>query len=383
MDEKSQWRKEREIDVSGKVRKQLHFSWKICFQENRKERERKFGEERERERRETTMANLLAAALPSSDEEDDDYDPTLDLAQAKKREKEELLNPKGGKGFGQGPRARVGGLEELPELAEQRKKATQTQQGEAGIRSGSGSGSGIGIGIGIGVGDEGVGLRDRNASGSWRELSRKRQREARVEQAWETLKGATTSISRGEGTSEGLEKKRKKEKENTTAGDETTSVGNGSSAESKKAFAAEAIRTMKEASKFGFRSSGKKGQVLVKETRNFAGKSVEVIQEVDASSKSGAKAIEKSKQSEKKKGLDYVLQLLDRKRKLNIIDKSKLDWKEYKRDHKQVQEELNAYTKGGERYTERQDFLKRTEMREYEIERDNRLASSTRLRGRL
>ena len=381
MDEKSQWRKEREIDVSGKVRKQLHFSWKICFQENRKERERKFGEERERERRETTMANLLAAALPSSDEEDDDYDPTLDLAQAKKREKEELLNPKGGKGFGQGPRARVGGLEELPELAEQRKKATQTQQGEAGIRSGSGSGSGSGIGIG--VGDEGVGLRDRNASGSWRELSRKRQREARVEQAWETLKGATTSISRGEGTSEGLEKKRKKEKENTTAGDETTSVGNGSSAESKKAFAAEAIRTMKEASKFGFRSSGKKGQVLVKETRNFAGKSVEVIQEVDASSKSGAKAIEKSKQSEKKKGLDYVLQLLDRKRKLNIIDKSKLDWKEYKRDHKQVQEELNAYTKGGERYTERQDFLKRTEMREYEIERDNRLASSTRLRGRL
>ena len=103
------------------------FPGKICFQENRKERERKFGEERERERRETTMANLLAAALPSSDEEDDDYDPTLDLAQAKKREKEELLNPKGGKGFGQGPRARVGGLEELPELAEQRKKATQTQ----------------------------------------------------------------------------------------------------------------------------------------------------------------------------------------------------------------------------------------------------------------
>ena len=51
MDEKSQWRKEREIDVSGKVRKQLHFSWKICFQENRKERERKFGEERERETR--------------------------------------------------------------------------------------------------------------------------------------------------------------------------------------------------------------------------------------------------------------------------------------------------------------------------------------------
>ena len=31
------------------------------------------------------MANLLSAALPSSDEEDDDYDPTRDLVEAKKR----------------------------------------------------------------------------------------------------------------------------------------------------------------------------------------------------------------------------------------------------------------------------------------------------------
>jgi len=76
-------------------------------------------------------------------------------------------------------------------------------------------------------------------------------------------------------------------------------------------------------------------------------------------------------------------QLLDKKRKLNIIDKSKLDWKKYKRDNKQVDEELQTYAKGGKTYTERQDFLKRTEMREYEIERDQRLNSSARTRGRL
>ncbi len=51
MDEKSQWRKEREIDVSGKVRKQLHFSWKNMFSGKQKREREKFGEERERETR--------------------------------------------------------------------------------------------------------------------------------------------------------------------------------------------------------------------------------------------------------------------------------------------------------------------------------------------
>ena len=54
------------------------------------------------------MANLLSAALPSSDEEDDDYDPTRDLAEAKKREKEELLD--GGRGRQGVSGRRTGGL---------------------------------------------------------------------------------------------------------------------------------------------------------------------------------------------------------------------------------------------------------------------------------
>ena len=55
-----------------------------------------------------TMANLLSAALPSSDEEDDDYDPTRDLVEAKKREKEELLD--GGRGRQGVSGRRTGGL---------------------------------------------------------------------------------------------------------------------------------------------------------------------------------------------------------------------------------------------------------------------------------
>ena len=54
------------------------------------------------------MANLLSAALPSSDEDDDDYDPTRDLAEAKKREKEELLD--GGRGRQGVSGRRTGGL---------------------------------------------------------------------------------------------------------------------------------------------------------------------------------------------------------------------------------------------------------------------------------
>ena len=155
----------------------------------------------------------------------------------------------------------------------------------------------------------------------WRDLSRRRKREGRVDEAWKRLK-ADASTSKPEAAVAG--------------GPELPS-----SEGEKRAFAADAIRTMREAAKFGFRTSsaftGKNAKrVLVKETRNFAGKNVEVETEVDAASKQGKKAVDKAKATEKKRGLDYVLHLLDSKRKLNIIDKSKLDWKAYKRENKQV-----------------------------------------------
>ncbi|QDZ24401.1 BCNT-C domain-containing protein [Chloropicon primus] len=288
------------------------------------------------------MANLLNVALPSSDEEDDDYDPTGDLAEAKKREKEELLN--GGRQGG-ATMKRTGGLAELPELKQLRDTQGAVEKGSA-LAGEAGGGA---------------------VNESWRELSKRRKRAGRVDEAWKRLK-AEPSTSK-------------------PAASEASSLSNGSERD-KRSFAADAIKTMKDAAKFGFRSSsaftGKNAKrVLVKETRNFAGKNIEVETEVDAASKRGAKAVEKSRATEKKRGLDYVLHLLDSKRKLNIIDKSKLDWKAYKRENKQVQEELNDYAKGGERYTEKQDFLKRAEIREYEIERDTRLAASTRNRGRL
>lgn len=49
----------------------------------------------------------------------------------------------------------------------------------------------------------------------------------------------------------------------------------------------------------------------------------------------------------------------------------------------QVEEELEAYKKSGDKYLDKVDFLKRSELREYEKERDARLSGDVRSRGRL
>ena len=76
-----------------------------------------------------------------------------------------------------------------------------------------------------------------------------------------------------------------------------------------------------------------------------------------------------------------VLQM-EKQRKLNVLDKSKMDWKEVKASDASMEEDLEKHKKG-KTYLEEQDFLKRAELREYEIERDARLAGDVRSRGRL
>jgi len=44
---------------------------------------------------------------------------------------------------------------------------------------------------------------------------------------------------------------------------------------------------------------------------------------------------------------------------------------------------LGVCRRSDKQFLDKQDFLKRAELREYEIERDKRLASDVRLRGRL
>ena len=86
--------------------------------------------------------------------------------------------------------------------------------------------------------------------------------------------------------------------------------------------------------------------------------------------------------AEKQGGLDSVLLQMEKQKKLNVLDKSKMDWKEVKASDASMEEDLEKHKKG-KTYLEEQDFLKRAELREYEIERDARLAGDVRSRGRL
>jgi hypothetical protein len=71
------------------------------------------------------------------------------------------------------------------------------------------------------------------------------------------------------------------------------------------------------------------------------------------------------------------------RRQVNVLDKTKMDWQDYKAADTAVEEELEAHKRSGAQYLDRQEFLKRTELREYELERDKRLAADVRTRGRL
>ena len=68
---------------------------------------------------------------------------------------------------------------------------------------------------------------------------------------------------------------------------------------------------------------------------------------------------------------------------VTVLDKSRSDWKDYKKSDEGVDEELEMHKRSGAQFLDKQAFLKQAELREYEIERDRRLASDVRNRGRL
>ena len=127
--------------------------------------------------------------------------------------------------------------------------------------------------------------------------------------------------------------------------------------------------------------------VTVTETRKFAGKTVTLQREVDANSKEAAQAAAAAASGggggKRKGGLDAVLESLAQAKKVTVLDKSRLDWKDFKKADDTVEEELEAHKRSGTTYLEKQAFLGRAEVAEYEKERDQRLASDVRNRGRL
>lgn len=78
--------------------------------------------------------------------------------------------------------------------------------------------------------------------------------------------------------------------------------------------------------------------------------------------------------------MDTVLEQIKKKAKLSVLDKTKKDWNEFKDENKGLEEELDAYKKSSNQYLDKVSFLERTDLREFERERDARLTFQARRR---
>ncbi|XP_048493980.1 uncharacterized protein LOC104906025 isoform X1 [Beta vulgaris subsp. vulgaris] len=156
-------------------------------------------------------------------------------------------------------------------------------------------------------------------------------------------------------------------------GKSTITAQNGTSDEAKK-LAAAALAAARDAA-----SALNRGKIEVTEVRDFAGEEIEVKKLVDPSSKEAA---EKAKShAAPSSAVDAVLEQIKKKPKLSLLDKTKKDWGEFKEENKDYEEELDIYKKSSNQYLDKVSFLKRTDYREFERERDARLAQQARRRS--
>jgi predicted Fe-Mo cluster-binding NifX family protein len=143
-----------------------------------------------------------------------------------------------------------------------------------------------------------------------------------------------------------------------------------------RAIAKEAMETASKATRLRAQEN-----MRFTEKRKFAGKMVEVETEYVEGSKE-AKAQEKRAEILARGGLDAVLAELMGPKKLNVLDKTKADWRGVKEVDADLEEDLQAHARGGKTYREQQDFLQQADYREYELERDARLAAASKRGGR-
>lgn len=138
------------------------------------------------------------------------------------------------------------------------------------------------------------------------------------------------------------------------------------------------------------RAAVPKSTITVTKVYDFAGEAVKVTKEIDVNSKEGKaelKKLQKGDQDSEKAtksscvkrssgGLDGILEKINKKPKLGTLEKSKIDWDEFKLKEG-IEEELKIHNRGKQSYIERMNFLQRTDQKQYEIERDMRLSSSS------
>ncbi|XP_021264693.1 craniofacial development protein 1 [Numida meleagris] len=130
------------------------------------------------------------------------------------------------------------------------------------------------------------------------------------------------------------------------------------------------------------------GKVTITKVFDFAGEEVRVTKEVDSTSKeakSFLKQQEKWQSSapgslptvsgvKRPSGISSLLgKIGSKKQKMSTLEKSKLDWENFK-EEEGIVEELAIHNRGKDGYIERKAFLERVDHRQFEIERDIRLS---------
>ncbi|KAK4769953.1 hypothetical protein SAY87_030485 [Trapa incisa] len=147
-------------------------------------------------------------------------------------------------------------------------------------------------------------------------------------------------------------------------------VPNDTGVEAKK-LAAAALEAVKNAAAA---AANGRGKVEITEMRDFAGHDIEVKKFVDADSKEAFDRANSAAPS----AVDAVLEQIKKKPKLSVLDKTKKDWGEFKEENKGLEDELDTYKKSSNQYLDKVSFLQRTDYREFERERDARLAMQAR-----
>jgi len=121
-------------------------------------------------------------------------------------------------------------------------------------------------------------------------------------------------------------------------------------------------------------------KITIKQVFDFAGEKIEVEKEVDKDSKEAKKLLaEQEKMSNQKTallvrpkvggGLSQVVGgILNKKSKMSILEKSKMDWTTFKKQEG-IEEELKTHNIGKGGYLEKLAFLDRSDLRQFEIEK--------------
>lgn len=109
------------------------------------------------------------------------------------------------------------------------------------------------------------------------------------------------------------------------------------------------------------------------ETIEFTSKSVAApSEEAKSPNTAASKAVAGIKRPSVGGGLSSMLNQLTKKNKLSVLEKTKLDWDGFK-DDQGISEELQTHNRGRDGFLERRDFLERTDLRQFEIEKNLRL----------